>query len=73
MTRGKKTLEDLLGHALSDEHFRRRLFANPEATLAAEGYEVTPEVLGVIKNANPDDLESIAAEIGRGADRKVAR
>ncbi|HRI65297.1 MAG TPA: Franean1_4349 family RiPP [Polyangium sp.] len=52
----KKSVEDLIGHALGDKSFRDRLLASPEATLEAEGYEVTPEVIQAIKSANLDDL-----------------
>ncbi len=69
MTVAKKSVEDLIGHALSDKSFRDRLLASPEATLEAEGYEVTPEVIQAIKSANLDDLSAFEKN---AADRKAA-
>ncbi|HMY20524.1 MAG TPA: Franean1_4349 family RiPP [Polyangium sp.] len=65
----KKSVEDLIGHALSDKAFRDRLLASPEATLEAEGYEATPEVIQAIKSANVADLASFE---NNAADRKAA-
>jgi Ribosomally synthesized peptide prototyped by Frankia Franean1_4349. len=65
----KKSIEDLVGHALSDKAFRDRLLASPEATLEAEGYEVSPEVIQAIKSANLDDLSAFENST---ADRKAA-
>jgi len=65
----KKSIEDLIGHALSDKSFRDRLLASPEATLTAEGYEVSPEVVQAIKSANLDDLSKFE---NNTADRKAA-
>jgi hypothetical protein len=65
----KKSIEDLIGHALSDKSFRDRLIASPEATLDAEGYEVSPEVIQAIKSANLDDLSAFEQNT---ADRKAA-
>lgn len=65
----KKSVEDLIGHALSDKSFRDRLLASPEATLDAEGYEVTPEVIQAIKSANLDELSAFEKNT---AERKAA-
>lgn len=65
----KKSVEDLIGHALSDKSFRDRLLASPEETLAAEGYEASPEVIQAIKSASPDDLSAFERNT---ADRKAA-
>lgn len=65
----KKSIEDLIGHALSDKSFRDRLLASPEATLTDEGYEVSPEVVQAIKSANLDDLSKFESNT---ADRKAA-
>lgn len=69
MAGGKKSIEDLIGHALSDKSFRDRLLASPEATLTEEGYEVTPEIVQAIKAANLDDLSKFESNT---ADRKAA-
>jgi len=74
MTIGKKkTVEDLIGHAMNDKSFRDRLLASPEATLAEEGYEVTPEVIAAIKSANIEDINRVAAGVEQElAGRKAA-
>jgi hypothetical protein len=69
----KKTVEDLIGHAMSDKSFRTRLLASPEETLAAEGYDVGPEVIEAIKAANADDANKLAdAFESDSAQRKAA-
>lgn len=69
----KKTVEDLIGHAMSDKSFRDRLLASPEETLAAEGYEVGPEVIEGIKAANADDANKFATNLEADtAQRKAA-
>ncbi len=65
----KKSVEDLIGHAMSDKEFRTRLLASPEETLKAEGYEVGPEVIEAIKNANPEDAGAFETN---SAERKAA-
>lgn len=67
----KKSVEDLVGHAMSDKEFRTRLLASPEETLKAEGYEVGPEVIEAIKAANADDFKAVGSEGELGA-RKAA-
>lgn len=59
----KKSVEDLIGHALSDKSFMDRLLASPEATLEAEGYEATPEVIQAIKTAKVEDLEAFEKNV----------
>jgi hypothetical protein len=69
----KKTVEDLIGHAMSDKSFRTRLLASPEETLAAEGYEVSPEVIEAIKAADSTDASNFAGEYENAtAQRKAA-
>jgi hypothetical protein len=64
----KKSVEDLIGHALSDKSFRDRLLAAPEATLEAEGYEATPEVIAAIKSTNAEDFNRVA----NGVEEQIA-
>ena len=69
----KKSVEDLIGHAMNDKSFRDRLLASPEATLEAEGYEVTPEVISAIKSANVEDFNRVASGVEQElAHRKAA-
>ncbi len=69
----KKTMEDLIGRTLTDSAFRDRLLADPEKTLADEGYEVDPKVVEGIKNANPDDIRAMTAGVeAQLAQRKAA-
>jgi hypothetical protein len=56
----KKSIEELIGRALTDKEFRDRLLQSPEATLNAEGYEATPEVVEAIKSANPEEIHAVA-------------
>lgn len=68
MSSNRKSVEDLVGHALTDRSFRRRLRANPEETLREEGYEVTPEIVEAIRSANHDEIEAFESN---SADRKA--
>lgn len=61
----KKNVEDLIGHAMADSSFRNRLLRSPEATLEAEGYEATPELLEAIRSTSQDDINA-ALESGMG-------
>lgn len=69
----KKTVEDLIGHAMSDKSFRDRLLASPEETLKAEGYEVGLDVIEAIKVANAGEANKLAdAFDADSAQRKAA-
>jgi hypothetical protein len=69
----KKTVEELIGRALTDSDFRNKLLGSPEATLAEEGYEVGPEVIEAIKSANPDEVNAVAQGLeNKFANRKAA-
>jgi hypothetical protein len=73
MTMVKKSVEELIGRALTDKTFRDRLLASPEATLSSEGYEVGPEVIEAIKSANPDEVNAVAQGLETQlANRKAA-
>ncbi len=61
----KKTLDEITGRAITDPEFREGLRNDPEATLRAAGYTVTPEVLNAIKAASKDDLDAVASEYER--------
>jgi hypothetical protein len=68
-----KSVEELIGRALTDKEFRDRLLASPEATLKAEGYDVAPEVIEAIKSANPDEVNAVAQGLeNQLANRKAA-
>lgn len=69
----KKSVDELIGRALTDRTFRDKLLANPEATLTAEGYEVTPEIIEAIRSANPDEVNAVAQGLeSQLAQRKAA-
>ncbi|UQA58899.1 Franean1_4349 family RiPP [Polyangium aurulentum] len=69
----KKSVEELIGRALTDKAFRDRLLASPEATLSSEGYEATPDIVEAIKSANPDEVNAVAQGLeSQLANRKAA-
>lgn len=69
----KKSMEELIGQALTDKAFRERLLKSPQETLEAEGYEATPEVIEAIKATNPDDVNNVAQGFeNQLAERKAA-
>jgi hypothetical protein len=73
MHKGKKNTEELIGHVLTDKEFRTKLLADPEVILAAEGYEVSPEVLEALKKINPEDVDTLAQDFEKKfASRRAA-
>ena len=71
----KKNQDDLIGRAVIDPEFRRRLLADPEGTIAAGDYEVSPAFLTQLKTIDPDAAEAAVAATGSSADlaeRKAA-
>lgn len=47
----KKTEQELIGRAVTDPVFRKKLLADPEGVVASDGYEVSAETLAEIKKA----------------------
>jgi hypothetical protein len=69
----EKGTDSLIGRAVIDPDFRRRLLTDPEATIAAEGYEVSPEIMGQLKGMDPAAAEAAAANLDAAfADRRAA-
>ncbi|MDI1483923.1 Franean1_4349 family RiPP [Polyangium sp. y55x31] len=69
----KKSVEELIGRALTDAKFREKLLASPESTLVEEGYEVGPEVIEAIKSTSPAEVQAVAKEFeSQIAQRKAA-
>ena len=69
----KKSVDELIGRALTDKAFRDRLLASPDATLREEGYEVGPEVVEAIKSVNPEEINAVAQGVeNQLANRKAA-
>ncbi len=62
----------IIGRAVTDADFRKRLLADPAATLEAEGFEADPELVEAIRKVDPAAAESALATLGVSADRKAA-
>jgi hypothetical protein len=70
MAKGK---EELIGRAVVDADFRKRLLADPDGTIAAEGYEIDDELLAQIKSVDAAAAEAATADLDAAfADRKAA-
>ncbi|WP_437735959.1 Franean1_4349 family RiPP [Sorangium sp. So ce1335] len=63
----KKTEAELIGRAVVDSSFRQQLLADPERTIAAEGYEVGSETLQRIRDASTSTPEAVDAAIAAAA------
>jgi hypothetical protein len=62
---------ELVGRAIQDTEFRRRLLAEPEGVVAAEGYDLTEAQMEAIRNLDADAVEeAIDAMLGDLADSK---
>lgn len=69
-TKGK---EELIGRAVVDADFRKRLLEDPDAVIAAEGYEIDAATLEQIKSVDPDAAEAATGDIDAAfSDRKAA-
>jgi hypothetical protein len=65
--------EDVIARAVTDADFRARLLADPEGTLAAEGYDVPAEFVAQIKAIDPADVAAATGSLDAAfADRKAA-
>jgi hypothetical protein len=62
---------ELVGRAIQDTEFRRRLLAEPEHVVVAEGYDLTEAQMEAIRNLDADAVEeAIDAMLGDLADSK---
>lgn len=62
-----KSEADLIGRAVVDADFRGRLLADPDGTIASEGYEVSDETRRRITEAVNSSPEAIEAAIQTAA------
>jgi hypothetical protein len=62
---------ELVGRAIQDTEFRRRLLAEPEDVVAAEGYDLSETQMEAIRNLDASAVdEAIDAMLGDLADSK---
>lgn len=62
-----KLPNEIVGRALSDSDFRKRLFEEPAATLLAEGVEASPETVAALQNIDPLVIERFVEDAGGAA------
>jgi hypothetical protein len=61
----EKIPPELIGRALQDPEFRRRLLSDPEAALAGSGYELDQDQIDALKDLDAEALDrAIEAMIG---------
>lgn len=58
-----KDLERLVGRAILDVEFRERLFADPEAVIREEGYDLTPDEMTQLQEVDKDKAMALAEEM----------
>ena len=68
-TKGK---DALIGRAVTDPDFRRRLLENPEQTIQQEGYEIPAELVEQLKNLDADAAEAATRDLEDFATRRAA-
>lgn len=59
----QKSINELIGRAVTDPDFRMRLFDDPERTLAEEGYELSPEMLEKLKSIDVEAAEAAVNQL----------
>lgn len=65
--------EELIGRAIIDADFRKRLLADPQGTIEAEGFEVEPELIEQLKGIDPAAAEAAAAGLDQAfSERRAA-
>jgi hypothetical protein len=57
-------LERLVGRTILDREFRKRLFADPEAVIQKEGYDLTPDELDQLQKVDKEQAMALAEEMG---------
>ena len=59
----KKDVERLVGRAILDAEFRERLFADPEATVREEGFDLTKKEMAALKTVDAEKARALASEL----------
>jgi len=59
----QKEMHELIGRAVVDAEFRKKLMANPENTVKEAGYDLTDEQLKALKSMNEKGLALVLDEI----------
>jgi hypothetical protein len=65
----QQAVERTLGKLLTDEAFRERFFANPEAASWEAGFALSPTELEALRRLSPKAL----ARFGEGLDKRISR
>jgi len=55
-----KTINELLGRAMIDAHFARRLLADPLRAAQEDGFDLTPEEQAIFQDIKARDLAELS-------------
>jgi hypothetical protein len=55
----EKEIYEIIGRAVADPEFRKRLIADPKATAQESGYTLTDEQVALLKSAEGEGLASL--------------
>ncbi len=58
-----KDLERLVGRTVLDADFRKRLFADPEAVIREEGYDLTPDEMAQLQKVDREKAMTLAEQM----------
>ena len=64
----EKEMHEVIGRALVDPDFRTSLKDNPETAAREAGYELTPEQLAALREA---DLPAVAEDLGKRISKEM--
>jgi len=67
-----KAQEEIIGRAVVDPDFRKRLLADPEGTIAAEGYSASPEFIAQLKAMDSEAAAAAAANLDEAFPQRKA-
>jgi len=62
-----ESVKQIIGHAMVDAEFRKRLFDDPAAAL--KGYELTEEETALLKDLPRENFETMAGELSERISR----
>ncbi len=62
-----ESVKQIVGHAMLDAEFRKKLFENPAEAL--KGYELTEQELALLKDLPQENFESAAGELSERISR----
>ena len=59
----KKGYNELVGRAIVDQDFRKKLLTDPDKVIKDEGFDIAPEILAKLKAIDPVAAEAAVSKL----------